>query len=405
MHHLGLALGGRPAQAIARRLLLPVSKDTLLRTVRRRAAIPVDAPRVVGIDDWAWRKGHRYGTLICDLERRRVIDLLPDREPATVAAWLAARPSVEIIARDRGGGYGAAAAQGRPEAIQVADRWHLMENASAAFLMAVRRRMRDLRRAFGQETLDLAMLTAAERIQFDGWRRRAAEAEAIRALHAEGLGLKEIARRTGRSRKLVRDVVRGGAAEPFRPRASSLDPWLDRLAAEWSGGCRNGTELWRRLRGVGFPGSLRVVTEWATRRRRDEDAGAPPRCPAPRALARLLTTARDRLTQAEALIVATVERAAPEIVAARDGADAFHALIRKRDAAGLDAWIETALASPVASFAKGVAADRAAIAAAIAQPWSNGQTEGQICRLKTLKRQMGGRANIDLLKARMMRAA
>jgi transposase len=405
VHHLGLALGGRPAQAIARRLLLPVSKDTLLRTVRRRAIAASDAPRVVGIDDWAWRKGHRYGTLICDLERRRVIDLLPDREPATVAAWLAARPSVEIIARDRGGGYGAAAAQGRPEAIQVADRWHLMENASAAFLMAVRRRMRELRRAFGQDTLDPSVLTAAERVQFDGWRRRAAEAEAIRALHAEGLGLKEIARRTGRSRKLVRDVVRGGAADPFRPRASTLDPWLDRLSAEWSGGCRNGAELWRRLRGRGFPGSLRVVTEWATRRRRDEASGAPARCPAPRALARLLTIARDKLTRAEALIVAIAERAAPDIVAARDLVDAFHALIRKGDAAGLDAWISSALASPIASFAKRVAADRAAIAAAIEQPWSNGQTEGQICRLKTLKRQMGGRANIDLLKARMMRAA
>ncbi len=420
VHHLGLALGGRPAQAIARRLLPPVGKDTLLRTVRMRAAAAPDAPRITGIDDWAWRKGHRYGTLICDLERRRVIDLLPDREPATVAAWLAARPSVEIIARDRGGGYGAAAAQGRPEAIQVADRWRLMdfggdrgpggatqapEKASAAFLMAVRRRMRDLRRAFGRETLDPATLTAAEGVQVEGWRRRAAEAEAVRALHAEGVGLKEITRRTGRSRKLVRDVVRGGATELFRPRASSLDPWLDRLAAEWNGGCRSGAELWRRLRSAGFPGSLRVVTEWATRRRRDEAAGAPSRCPAPRTLARPLTTARDRLTWTEALIVATVERAAPEIVAARDLVDAFHALIRKGDGAGLDAWIETALASPVASFARGVAADRAAIAASIEQPWSNGQTEGKICRLKTLKRQMGGRANIDLLKARMMRAA
>lgn len=405
VHHLGMALGGRPAQATARRLLLPVSKDTLLRTVRRRASSPATAPRVIGIDDWAWRKGHRYGTLICDLERREVIDLLPDREPATVAAWLAAHPSVEIIARDRGGGYGAAAAQGRPDAIQVADRWHLMENASAAFLVAVKRRMREVRRAFGQDGIELATLTAAERIQYEGWRRRAAEEETIRALHAGGLGVKEIVRRTGRSRKLVRDVVRGGHAEPFRPRACSLEPWLDRLNAEWRGGCRNGAELWRRLRAAGFPGSLRVVTEWATRQRRAEASGAPSRCPAPRALARLLTTARDKLTRAEAVIVATAEGAVPDLVAARGVADAFHALIRARDGAGLDAWIETALASPLESFAKGVAADRAAIAAAIETPWSNGQTEGQICRLKTLKRQMGGRANVDLLKARMLPAA
>jgi transposase len=102
VHHIGLALGGRPGQRTARRLVLPVSRDTLLRVVRRRA-LPTDgAPRVIGIDDWAWRNGHRYGTVVCDLEHWRIIDVLPDRETATVQAWLAARPSIEIIARDRG---------------------------------------------------------------------------------------------------------------------------------------------------------------------------------------------------------------------------------------------------------------------------------------------------------------
>lgn len=139
--------------------------------------------------------------------------------------------------------------------------------------------------------------------------------------------------------------------------------------------------------------------------RADPQSGTPARCPAPRALARLLTTARDKRTHAEAVILATAEGAIPDLVAARGVADAFHALIRGRDGAGLDAWIETALASPLESFAKGVAADRATVAAAIETPWSNGQTEGQICRLKTLKRQMGGRANVDLLKARMLTAA
>ena len=120
VHHLGVALGGRPGQTTARRLLVPVSKDALLRTVRSRAKPYDGAPKAVGVDDWAWRKGHRYGTVICDLERRRIIDVLPDREAATIQTWLAARPSIEIIARDRGGGYGQAAALGQPEARQVA---------------------------------------------------------------------------------------------------------------------------------------------------------------------------------------------------------------------------------------------------------------------------------------------
>jgi hypothetical protein len=105
IHHLGLALGGRPGQGLARRLLMPVSKDTLLRVVRARAPEAKPVSRVIGIDDWAWKRGHRYGTIVCDLERRKIVDLLPDREAATVEAWLADHPTVEIVSRDRGGGY------------------------------------------------------------------------------------------------------------------------------------------------------------------------------------------------------------------------------------------------------------------------------------------------------------
>lgn len=141
VRHLDLALGGRPAQALAGRLVLPVSKDIFLRSVRDTSEAVTSELRVIGIDDGAWRKGQRYGTLICDLERCRVIDLLPDREPATVEAWLRTRPGIEIVARDRNGGYGGTVSRALPRAVQVADRWHLLENASAAFLAAVQRTM------------------------------------------------------------------------------------------------------------------------------------------------------------------------------------------------------------------------------------------------------------------------
>ncbi len=145
VHHLGLALGGRPAASFARRLMLPVSNDTLLRVVEGAGVQPFAAPSVIGIDDWAWRRNQRYGTIICDLERRRPITLLPDREPATAQAWLAGQPQIAVVARDRGGGYALAAAKALPHATQVADRWHLMENASHAFLDAVRKSMRQVR--------------------------------------------------------------------------------------------------------------------------------------------------------------------------------------------------------------------------------------------------------------------
>jgi transposase len=182
VHHLGLALGGRPAAVFAKRLMLPVSNDTLLRVVRRRSRAPSDPLKVIGIDDWAWRRNHRYASIICNLERRRIVTLLPDREPATAEAWFAAHPMIVIIARDRGGGYGEAAAKALPHAVQVADRWHLMENASRAFLDAVRKSMRQIRSVIGATTIDPELLTAAERIQYEGYLRREETNAAILAL-------------------------------------------------------------------------------------------------------------------------------------------------------------------------------------------------------------------------------
>ncbi len=133
VHRLGLAIGGRPGHDLAERLAIPVSKDTLLRTVRRRVCYPMWPLRVVGIDDWAWRRGCRYGTIVCDLEQRRIVALPPDCQSETTAAWLRAHPDIAIVSRDRGAGYIEAASKGAPQAVQVADRWHLVENASAAF--------------------------------------------------------------------------------------------------------------------------------------------------------------------------------------------------------------------------------------------------------------------------------
>jgi transposase len=407
VHYLGLALGGRPAANLARRLMLPVSKDTLLRVVRRKAAGHGLPLAVIGIDDWAWKRGQRYGSIICDLERRRVVDLLPDREPGTVEAWLSRNPGISVISRDRGGCYGQAASRGAPQAIQVADRWHLMENASAAFLEAVRRSMRPIRAALGATVIDPALLTHAERLQHEGYLRREEAYGAIRAMADAGTPIKEIVRRTGRSRKLVRDIVRDGGGDVFRCRSNILEPHLAWLDAEWLAGCRNGAELWRRLRDNGFRGSLRVVGEWATRRRHAERAGRETlrKVPPARAISRLMLSSRDRLTKEDAIIVASVERGVPALVPARDLVERFHRMVHDRDHEALAPWMTAAAGSLITSFAKGIAADRDCVAAALTQPWSNGQTEGQITKLKLVKRQMYGRAKLDLLRARLLAPA
>ena len=403
VHHLGLALGGRPAASFAHRLMLPVSNDTL---VRRRGSPSFAPPTMVGIDDWAWRRNQRYGTIICDLERRKTITLLPDREPATAQAWLSGQPQISIVARDRAGGYALAAARALPNATQVADRWHLMENASRAFLDAVRKSMWQIRAAIGATTINPRLLTAAERIQYEGYVRREEANAAVLGMAKDGVSIKGIVRRTGHSRGLVRNVLRGRRSDVFRARESSLEPHLPWLDAQWAAGSRNGAELWRRLKMQGFRGSLRVVTEWATRRRQAEktDAQSLQRIPSARTIARLMTISRDMLSKSETVTIAAIEDRLPLLVEAREIIAAFHAMIRTKSQADLDPWIEGARASLVASFTTGIIKDKAAVSAAIASRWSNGQIEGQITKLKLVKRQMYGRGKLDLLQARLLGA-
>ena len=185
------------------------------------------------------------------VERRRIVTLLPDRETATVRNWLS-HLEIRVVSRDRGGGYGEAAAKALPAPVQVADRWHLMENASAAFLNAVRRSMRAIRTAVGATTINPEPLTRAEKLQYEGYLRRKQTNEAIMALVRDAVPLKEIVRRTEHSRKLVRQVSRGESTDVFRTRQSTLDAHLPFLDAQWTEGCRNGAELWRRLQGQGF---------------------------------------------------------------------------------------------------------------------------------------------------------
>ncbi len=241
-------------------------------------------------------------------------------------------------------------------------------------------------------------------MQYEGYRRREEANAAIRELVQAGVPIKAISRRKGHSRGLIRAVVRGGRTDVFRIRQSSLEPYLPWLDARWDEGSRNATALWRELKGRGFSGSLRVIGEWATRRRRAEMARAEAlqRVPSARTVARLMTTGRERLTRSEAVTVAAIEGGVPALAEAREEVARFQAMVRAMAPDRLEAWIERAGKGLLASFARGVVRDLAAVRAALTLPWSNGQTEGQITKLKLVKRQMYGRGKIDLLQARLI---
>lgn len=311
-------------------------------------------------------------------------------------------PQIQIIAPERGRAYGLAAAKALPDAVQVADRWHLMENASRAFLDTVRKSMRQIRKTLGATRVNPKLLTAAERLQYQGYLRCEQTNAAIMVLAKDVSRSKEIVRHTGHSRGLVRQALRADRNDVFRSRESSLEPYLKWLDAQWAAGKRNATELWRRLRTQGFRGSLRVVSEWATRRKRGDkaDAESLTRIPSARTIAYLLTTSRDNLTKSETLTIACNRRRVPLLVKARDIIADFHRLIRRKLENEFASRIDHARDSLVVSFDNGVAKDIHAVRAAIVAPWSNGQAEGQKTRLKLVKRQKYGRGKRDHLQAR-----
>src|SRR3954469_5021486 len=211
--------------------------------------------RVIKIaEEPAWRKGHHYGTIVVDLERHKVLDLLPDREADTVAQWLTEHPEIEVVSRDRGAAYADAARRGAPQALQAADRWHLLENLGQAVRTALDRHGPTLREAAQRvhspitgepEANDTPTpMTSAERRQYEGCeRRRAAWDEAVR-LQGEGMSIKAIAQELGLARNTLRKLVRGGQPEARRPRRSSLMPYVALLERRWAEGCRNGAQRW-----------------------------------------------------------------------------------------------------------------------------------------------------------------
>jgi transposase len=411
-----LVAGGEAGARLARRLGLLVSGSSLLRQLRCRARrMPVVAPRVLGIDDWAWRKGHRYGTILCDLESRKVIDLLPDRESATVAAWLGQHPGSEIVSRDRGGIYAQAACKAAPNALQVADRWHLLRNLSEALKNALGPHHRLLTQAATSGTGEASTVFLPPQPSVPPWEwraqqknreRRFSRYEEVQRLGKTGASHAAIGRQLGLDHRTVRKFLRAATFPEAQrsPRPGIVDPYADYLDQRLEQGCRNVSRLWRELRERGFTGQLNIVRRWLRCRRgfHPISAAAMPRKASPRMSVRQTVWHILKGTASAKGYLEKLFQASPEISALAQLAREFFRIIRERDLTALMPWIESANATPLASFARHLAKDQDAVEAALKLPWSQGQVEGQVHRLKLIKRQMYGRAGFSLLRKRVM---
>jgi len=424
--HIGFALGGAAGARLARLLGLPTSDATVLRLVRAMPDPPVGHPRVLGIDDWAWRKGARYGTMICDLEQHRPIELLPDRAPDTVAAWLRAHPGITVISRDRGDPYIEGATRGAPEATQVADRFHLVKNlgeAVEAFLHHKQSVLKRVGRGTEGSVPDVPPLQPWQvRAEEESQRRHAqslARYDAVLALRAKGASVADIARSVEISRETVYRYLRLGAP-PERKRRSVrrtvLDPYKEHLLHRWDEGCHDARRLCAEIRGMGYRHAYTNVSRFLARMRlpvgerpsihRERISAQRP--PTPRRVAMLFVRRPETLTKQQQACVDELCQADAAIASAYMLAQAFTMMVHERQGEELDAWIARVRASEIADlqrFAACLLLDKAAVEAGLTLEWSNGQTEGQVNRLKTVKRQMYGRASFDLLRQRVLHGA
>ena len=442
----GLALGGSAGARLANRRGVVGSRATVLRCLHALPPLEFPTPRVLGIDDWARRKGQTYGSLLVDLEQRRPVDLLEEGTAEGVAAWLAAHPGVEVIARDRGGAYAEGARLGAPDAVQVADRFHLLMNVGETLERVLGRKwplLREAARAVDatlmpatsavaaspppSETAPAAarLPTQAERERDERRAARRARYDAVVDLHQQGFPANHIAREVGIGRKTVQRWLHAGrfperAPTPRRP--SLLDPYEPYLRQRWAAGCHNSLQLWREIHAQGFPGAAslvrRYVAHWrpepgrrgrpARRTSSEPDTPPPPtptRVRSPRQARWLLLRPVGDLEPDEQAHRQYPLGADTDLQCAHGLAEAFGQLVRERQRDGLDGWLTDAEGSGVPEFrefARVMQRDHAAVAAALTYEWSSGQTEGQITRLKCVKRQMYGRAGFGLLKQRVL---
>lgn len=437
---IAFALGGKAGARIAKLLSMGTSHDTLVRLMRRSPPPEVPTPRIVGLDDFAWKKGDRYGTVLIDQETHKVVDILPDREAETVAKWFADHPGVQVISRDRAGAYAEGARKGAPQARQIADRFHLLVNLKDAMVRFFERKHEVLTKILmAKQTQDASITSSCTEPNAESKReskplapteaqrqarqtRRKNRYEQVRKFHEQGMSQVAIATLTGLHRETVHRYIQAPAfAEQVRPgrHKSKLDPYKASLQQRWAQGQRNIPHLIAEIREQGYRGGDTIVFDYL-RTVREEPAWMQEYQQRKQQIARGVSKKPLSAHQAAWLFVCDLRTLKwrqvwwqleplrseeEELERAYQLCQDFRAMIVGRQASVLARWCKEAEACGIPelrSLAAGIYRDYDAVYGALETSYSNGQTEAQVHRLKLLKRQAYGRASFDLFRLRAL---
>jgi transposase len=389
-------LCGRAASRLARLLATPFSYTTALRLLRGIPLPTARIPRVIGVDDFALRRRHRYATIIIDAETGERVDVLPDREAATLTAWLRGRNEVEVVCRDGSATYAEAIRRALPNAVQVSDRWHLWKNLCDKVLAEVRAHALCWASTNPPRPSGVREQTTRER-----W-------HTVHQILGQGVGLLECARRLDLALNTVKRYARSPeppadrTAPRYRP--TLVDPYRDHLRQRRSDDpAVPVTHLLHEIRELGYTGSANLLVRYLNQGRAEGNRPVT----TPRHLARLLLTHPEHLWTKDTELLGALTAACPEMTALTRLTSEFAALLTPAQANNdkLTEWIATVRSVNLPhlhSFCNGLELDRAAVKAGLTLPWSNGRTEGVNTRTKKIMRQMHGRAGFDLLRHRIL---
>jgi excisionase family DNA binding protein len=438
---IGFATGGMLGARLTDRLGIQTCWMTILRRMMAMPTAPVERVVELGIDDFAFRRGRKFGSILVDMQSHKVIDLLPDRKAETAATWMGAHPEIELVSRDRGGDYAAGARQGAPQAKQIADRFHLYKNLIEAVELILARCRAQIRKnaqlAIQQEPHEEApkplLFEHAEVICVQNWKpepelcderaclsrreQRYDRYQQVMALYEQGLGFTEIARRVGLSRRTVeRWVKEGGFPETKRrrKRRSIFDPYAHDVLSRWEQGCTNGLQLWQEIQAQGYQGSAQTIYRFLRSLRKKRRVICKPEVPqAPLqdfcAHEAVWLFARDpaSLDEKEQETLTAICQASERARTTSQLVQEFRHMLHHRAGEKLETWLAKCTASQIRefqSFVQGVERDKAAVVAGLTLAQNNGLVEGKVNKLKLIKRMGYGRAGFALLRQRVLHA-
>lgn len=443
LQSIGLALGGAAGARLGDRLGYASSGSTLLNHLHRLPLPTFETPKALGVDDFAFRKGHHYGTILVDLETHQPIALLVDRKAETLIEWLQAHPGIEVLSRDRSKTYKSAMDTAAPDAIQVADRFHLVKNLSEYLEQALGGYRTELKlteqaqhHAIASAQPEATVVAVpqptatapARQTILENQQRRVQLQQTMKELRAQMWTHVAIAQEIGVSTRTVERYLAApnfsDVPAHFRSFGSGiLDPHKQQILVWWNTGIRVSSVLINLLKQEGYKGSVRTVQRYIKGLRKAQ--GLPPACVrvthslpnvsdpqappfTPKQAAFLLTLRPENREAEETDILQQMAQQHPDLASIAEISDGFLQLLRQQQSDKFDDWLLKALASsikPLQTFAKGLLDDYAAVKASMMSEISNGPVEGLNNKLKTLKRQMYGRASLELLAKRLIMAA